>query len=52
MGVKFTIVEDESCPIIGYLKVTNKCSISLFDAHCVAYGSQSSSIETNPSTVF
>ncbi len=44
--------EDEIYPIVGSLRLANKCAIDLLDVFVLVYGPQGQNVEVTPAKIF
>ncbi len=44
--------EDETYPIVGSLRLANKCAIDLLDVFVLVYGPQGQNVEVTPAKIF
>jgi hypothetical protein len=44
--------DDDIYPVIGSLRLANKCAIDLLDVFVIVYGPQGQNVEVSPSKIF
>jgi hypothetical protein len=52
ISAKYSLGEETADGVTAQMRVTNKCSISLYDVHVLVYGVEGPGIETEPPTIF
>ncbi len=44
--------EDDTYPVVGSIRIANKCAIDLLDVFVIVYGPQGQNVEVTPNKIF